>query len=145
MSTKNLEYYFKLDPLAPSNHLVDRHIGPSVSERVKMLHEIGVSSLDELIKKTLPENLPRNNLPEWEPKTEQEILATLHRVATGRTSLSIAHRLSTIADADTILVLDQGRLAESGTHTDLLRRDGLYADMWSRQAAESSDLEEAAE
>lgn len=81
MSTKNLEYYFKLDPLAPSNHLVDRHIGPSASERVKMLHEIGVSSLDELIKKTLPENLPRNNLPEWQPKTEQEILAELEALA----------------------------------------------------------------
>ena len=101
------------------------------------------------IARTLVKNPPILLLDEatsaLDTRTEQEILATLHRVSTGRTSLSIAHRLSTIADADTILVLDQGRLAESGTHADLLRRDGLYADMWSRQAAESSDLEQAAE
>ena len=54
-------------------------------------------------------------------------------------AISIAHRLSTIADADRILVLDQGRLAESGTHAALLRRDGLYAEMWARQQAEQED------
>jgi len=70
-------------------------------------------------------------------RTEQDILATLHRVAKDRTSLSIAHRLSTIADADQILVLNEGRLAEQGTHTQLLKRGGLYADMWTRQASES--------
>ncbi|WP_423141590.1 ABCB family ABC transporter ATP-binding protein/permease [Parablastomonas sp. CN1-191] len=78
-------------------------------------------------------------------RTEQDILATLHRVSTGRTSLSIAHRLSTVADADRIFVLAEGRLAESGTHADLLRADGLYADMWARQANEIEDLSEAAE
>ena len=62
-----------------------------------------------------------------------------------RTTLAIAHRLSTIADADRILVLDNGRLAEAGTHTQLLRRDGLYADMWARQQAEGDDVSEAAE
>ncbi len=75
----------------------------------------------------------------------QEILATLHAVTENRTSISIAHRLSTIADADTIFVLDQGRLAESGTHADLLRHDGLYAEMWTRQANEQAELSEAAE
>ena len=60
---KNRDYYVSLDTLSPSNLLVDRHIGPSSSERVKMLQEIGVSTLDELISKTLPDNLPRNNLP----------------------------------------------------------------------------------
>ncbi|GGD87504.1 metal ABC transporter permease [Tsuneonella deserti] len=78
-------------------------------------------------------------------RTEQDILATLHRVSEHRTSLSIAHRLSTIADADQILVLDHGRLAEQGTHAGLLRRDGLYAEMWNRQQAERDDLTEAAE
>ncbi|MFM6932790.1 MAG: metal ABC transporter permease, partial [Novosphingobium sp.] len=78
-------------------------------------------------------------------RTEQDILATLHNVAEGRTSLSIAHRLSTIADADKILVLDQGRLAEQGTHQDLLRRKGLYAEMWARQQSERERLSEAAE
>ena len=72
-------------------------------------------------------------------RTEQEILATLNRVARGRTTLAIAHRLSTIADADRILVLDDGQLAEQGRHADLLRRDGLYAEMWARQQAEQSE------
>ena len=78
-------------------------------------------------------------------RTEQEILSTLRSVAEHRTTISIAHRLSTIADADTILVLDQGLLAESGSHLELLRRDGLYAEMWMRQASESDEVEEAAE
>ena len=72
-------------------------------------------------------------------RTEQEILATLRRVSEHRTTLAIAHRLSTIADADKILVLEHGRLVESGHHTDLLRRKGLYAEMWNRQRAEKSD------
>ena len=75
-------------------------------------------------------------------RTEQEILATLNRVARGRTTLAIAHRLSTIADADRILVLEHGRLAEQGHHTDLLRRDGLYAEMWMRQQAEQVEATE---
>jgi len=78
-------------------------------------------------------------------RTEQDILATLRELAEHRTTISIAHRLSTIADADRILVLDQGRLAESGSHLELLRRDGLYAEMWARQAAEKDELDEAAE
>jgi ATP-binding cassette subfamily B protein len=78
-------------------------------------------------------------------RTEEEILATLRRVSRGRTSLSIAHRLSTIADADLINVIEAGRLVEQGTHGELLRRDGLYADMWMRQLAEDLRLDEAAE
>jgi ATP-binding cassette subfamily B protein len=78
-------------------------------------------------------------------RTEQDILGTMRAVASHRTTLSIAHRLSTIADSDTILVLDHGRLAEQGSHADLLRRDGLYSEMWARQAAESAELDEAAE
>jgi ATP-binding cassette subfamily B protein len=78
-------------------------------------------------------------------RTEQDILATLHAVAAHRTSISIAHRLSTVADANRIFVLDHGRLAEQGTHAQLLRRDGLYAEMWARQQAESDGVAEAAE
>ena len=78
-------------------------------------------------------------------RTEQEILTTLHDISANRTSLSIAHRLSTIADADCILVLNEGRLAEQGTHAELLRADGLYAEMWNRQATEVEALSEAAE
>jgi len=101
------------------------------------------------IARTLVKNPPILLLDEatsaLDTRTEQDILATLHSVAEGRTSLSIAHRLSTIADADMILVLDQGRLAESGTHNELLRRDGLYAEMWNRQASEVEETKEAAE
>ena len=72
-------------------------------------------------------------------RTEQGILATLDRVSEHRTTLAIAHRLSTIADADAILVLEHGRLAERGTHSELLRADGLYAEMWARQAVEQEE------
>lgn len=65
--------------------------------------------------------------------TEHEIQGALDRVAKNRTSLVIAHRLSTIVGADEIIVLDQGRIAERGTHARLLAHGGLYASMWNRQ------------
>jgi ABC-type transport system involved in Fe-S cluster assembly fused permease/ATPase subunit len=65
--------------------------------------------------------------------TEQEIQDALERVSRNRTSLVIAHRLSTIVGADEIIVLDQGRIAERGTHSRLLAANGLYASMWNRQ------------
>jgi ABC-type multidrug transport system fused ATPase/permease subunit len=52
----------------------------------------------------------------------------------GRTSISIAHRLSTIANVDKIFVINQGKVAESGTHQELLNKDGVYASMWNTQA-----------
>jgi ATP-binding cassette subfamily B protein len=58
----------------------------------------------------------------------------------------IAHRLSTIVDADQIVVLDQGRIVERGTHDALLDRQGLYAELWQRQAAEQlAEIAQAAE
>ncbi|MBV9751466.1 MAG: ATP-binding cassette domain-containing protein, partial [Hyphomicrobiales bacterium] len=65
--------------------------------------------------------------------TEQEIQAALDRVAQGRTTVVIAHRLSTVVKADEIIVLDQGVVAERGSHAELLARDGLYAALWNRQ------------
>ncbi|MBA4008974.1 MAG: metal ABC transporter permease [Erythrobacter sp.] len=104
------------------------------------------------IARTLVKNPPILLLDEatsaLDTRTEQEILATLRRIAKGRTTIAIAHRLSTIADADNILVLDHGRLVESGDHAGLIARGGLYAEMWNRQASErrDDDLEaEAAE
>ena len=101
------------------------------------------------IARTLLKNPPILLLDEatsaLDSRTEQDILATLHRVSEHRTSISIAHRLSTVADADRILVLDAGRLAESGSHAELLRRNGLYAEMWARQQAEREEMSEAAE
>src|SRR5436309_1671427 len=65
--------------------------------------------------------------------TEQEIQDALEKVSRNRTSLVIAHRLSTIVSADEIIVLDEGRIAERGTHGQLLAAGGLYASMWNRQ------------
>ena len=72
----------------------------------------------------------------------QDALTTLIE---GKTVIAIAHRLSTIAALDRLIVLDQGRIVEEGTHADLLRRNGVYARMWRRQSggflgAEPSDL-----
>ena len=73
--------------------------------------------------------------------TEQEIQAALDLVSRGRTTLVIAHRLSTVISADEIIVLKDGRIAEKGTHRDLLAAKGLYADMWDRQR-EATEAEE---
>ena len=79
-------------------------------------------------------------------RTEAAIQETLGDVTARRTTIVIAHRLSTVVDADQIIVLDEGRVAERGTHAQLLRREGLYAEMWNRQQAEREQEEaEAAE
>ena len=100
------------------------------------------------IARTLVKNPPILLLDEatsaLDSRTEQEILATLKRIAKGRTTIAIAHRLSTIADADRIIVLDHGQLVESGNHADLLGQGGLYADMWARQANEQREDDPAA-
>ncbi len=100
------------------------------------------------IARTLLKNPPILVLDEatsaLDSRTEQAIQETLERIAQSRTTIMIAHRLSTIVEADQIIVLDQGRVVERGTHEQLLGRGGLYAELWARQAAERSE-EQAAE
>ena len=74
-------------------------------------------------------------------RSEGAILDALARVARGTTTLAIAHRLSTVADADEILVMDQGRIIERGTHGELLEHDGTYAHMWRLQQEERREEE----
>lgn len=76
-------------------------------------------------------------------EVEAEIQETLYGMMQGKTVIAIAHRLSTIAQMDRILVLDQGRIVEEGTHDVLLRSEGLYAQFWARQSGGFLNVEAA--
>ncbi|UZK65522.1 ABCB family ABC transporter ATP-binding protein/permease [Sphingomonas sp. M1-B02] len=95
------------------------------------------------IARTLVKNPPILILDEatsaLDSRTEADIQATLEAIERGRTTIVIAHRLSTVVHADQIVVLEAGRVAERGTHGELLRRGGLYAEMWMRQAQEREE------
>lgn len=81
-----------------------------------------------------------------DPENEALIQRAFARLACGRTVIMIAHRLSTVVNADKIVVLDQGRVQETGTHAELLSRDGLYAKMWAEyERAASWKIAAAAE
>ena len=99
------------------------------------------------IARTLLKNPPILVLDEatsaLDSRTEEAIQETLDRVAQSRTTIMIAHRLSTIVNADQIVVLDHGLVAERGTHEQLIEQAGLYADLWYRQAAEQLEAETA--
>ncbi len=96
------------------------------------------------IARTLLKNPPILLLDEatsaLDSRTETEIQTVLRAMSARRTTLVVAHRLSTVVDADEIIVMDGGRIVERGTHTDLVRADGLYATMWTRQAMERKDI-----
>ena len=76
-------------------------------------------------------------------RTEQEIQDALETVSRDRTTLVIAHRLSTVVNADEIIVLEDGQIAERGTHAALVAAGGLYAAMWARQSEERAEEEQA--
>ena len=97
------------------------------------------------IARTLVKNPPILILDEatsaLDSRTEADIQATLESIEQGRTTIVIAHRLSTVVHADRIIVLEAGRVVEQGTHAELLRKGGIYAEMWARQAQEREEGE----
>lgn len=97
------------------------------------------------IARTLVKNPPILILDEatsaLDSRTEADIQATLESIEQGRTTIVIAHRLSTVVHADRIIVLEAGRVVEQGTHAELLREGGIYAEMWARQAQEREEGE----
>ena len=99
------------------------------------------------IARTLLKNPPILILDEatsaLDSRTESDIQDTLEAIGKGRTTIVIAHRLSTVVNADEIVVLEAGEVVERGSHAALLRRQGLYADMWNRQAQERAEEEGA--
>jgi ATP-binding cassette subfamily B protein len=94
------------------------------------------------IARTLLKNPPILILDEatsaLDTETERDIQESLAQMGEGRSVITIAHRLSTVVDADLIVVLEDGRVVEQGTHSDLLAADGRYAQMWRRQQSEQA-------
>ncbi|MFN3525941.1 MAG: ATP-binding cassette domain-containing protein, partial [Paracoccus sp. (in: a-proteobacteria)] len=78
-------------------------------------------------------------------EVEAAIQSRLEALMAGKTVIAIAHRLSTIAAMDRLVVMDQGRIIEQGTHAELLARGGLYARLWQRQSGGFLDLDAEAE
>lgn len=94
------------------------------------------SSIARALLKNAPILILDDALSAVDTNTEEEILSNLKRDREGKTTIMIAHRISTIQNADRILVLDNGEMAEYGTHGELLKKDGIYARMYEKQQLE---------
>ena len=75
-------------------------------------------------------------------ESEAAIQEALYGVMQGKTVIAIAHRLSTIARMDRIVTLDNGKIAEIGSHSELLKKGGLYSEFWARQSGEMLGLDD---
>ena len=98
-------------------------------------------SLARVVLKNAPILLLDEATSALDSEVEAAIQQTLYQMMTGKTVIAIAHRLSTIAQMDRILVMEQGRIVEDGTHADLLAKRGLYAGFWNRQSGGFIDID----
>ncbi|MBT6526101.1 MAG: ABC transporter ATP-binding protein, partial [Marinovum sp.] len=108
-------------------HVGERGVKLSGGERQRI-------SLARVVLKNAPILLLDEATSALDSEVEAAIQQTLYQMMTGKTVIAIAHRLSTIAQMDRILVMEQGRIVEDGTHADLLAKRGLYAGFWNRQS-----------
>lgn len=100
------------------------------------------SSIARALMKDAPILLLDDALSAVDTDTERQILDNLRRLRKGRTTIIVAHRISTIQDADHILVLDEGKVEEYGTHEELLNNGRLYASLYRKQQLEKELHEE---
>ncbi len=115
-------------------HVGERGVKLSGGERQRI-------SLARVVLKNAPILLLDEATSALDSEVEAAIQQTLYQMMTGKAVIAIAHRLSTIAQMDRILVMEQGRIVEDGTHADLLAKRGLYAGFWNRQSGGFIDID----
>ena len=115
-------------------HVGERGVKLSGGERQRI-------SLARVVLKNAPILLLDEATSALDSEVEAAIQQTLYQMMTGKTVIAIAHRLSTIAQMDRILVMEQGRIVEDGTHADLLAKRRLYAGFWNRQSGGFIDID----
>ena len=115
-------------------HVGERGVKLSGGERQRI-------TLARAILKNAPILLLDEATSALDSEVEAEIQKTLYGMMEGKTVIAIAHRLSTIAQMDKIFVMDNGSIVESGTHTELLSKNGLYGSFWAHQSGGFINIE----